>query len=127
MRTLTIPEYHAELKAQGVENRADLAMVCPMCATVQSARDLIAAGAGLDFDSVERFLGFSCVGRWTDAGPPRKKVDGNPCNWTLGGLFQFHQLEVVDETGRKHPRFEVAPPEQAQAHARKFAEKVGDA
>ncbi|MDB6178968.1 hypothetical protein PAF17_15865 [Paracoccus sp. Z330] len=127
MKTLTIPEYHAELKAQGVEDRADLAMICPMCGTVQSARDLIAAGAGLDFESVERFLGFSCFGRWTKAGAPRKEPDGKPCNWTLGGLFSLHKLEVVDESGTKHPRFELATPEQAQGHARAFAENVGAA
>ena len=123
--TMTVPEFHAALKAQGVPDRADLALVCPMCGTVQSARDMIAAGAGLDFDAVERFLGFSCVGRWTNAGPPRRRPDGNPCNWTLGGLFRTHKLEVIDDDGTRHPRFEVASPEQAQRHAREFAEAVG--
>lgn len=127
MQTMTIPEFHAALKAQGVEDRADLAMVCPCCGTVQSARDLIAAGAGQDFDAVDRFLGFSCVGRWTGAGSPRRQPDGRPCNWTLGGLFSVHKLEVVDSDGVKHPRFEVATPEHAQRHAREFASKVGAA
>ncbi|MDT1061162.1 VVA0879 family protein [Paracoccus sp. CPCC 101403] len=126
MKTMTIPEFHAALKAQNVE-RADLALVCPVCGTVQSARDLIAAGAGLNFEDVERYLGFSCVGRWTDAGPARKNPDGKPCNWTLGGLFQLHRLEVVDDDGSRHPRFEVATPEQAQQHALEFAKLVGAA
>lgn len=125
MKTMTIAEFHAALKAQGVPDRSDLAMICPMCGTVQSARDLIAAGAGTDFDAVERFLGFSCVGRFTGAGTPRSKPDGKPCNWTLGGLFQTHKLEVIDDDGVKHPRFEVASPAQAQQHAREFAQKVG--
>lgn len=127
MQTMTIPEYHAALKAQGVPDRADLAMICPMCGTVQSARDLIAAGAGLDFEAVERFLGFSCVGHWTGAGSPRSKPDGKPCNWTLGGLFQTCKLVVVDDEGKRHPRFEVATPEQAQQHALTFAQQVGAA
>jgi hypothetical protein len=119
MKTMTLEEFRAALKAQGVKTHADFAFVCPRCATVQSSRDLIAAGAGADFDSIEKYLGFSCFGRWTNAGPSRKEPDGNPCNWMLGGLFQLHNLEVVTEDGEHHPRFDVATPEQAQAHAAK--------
>lgn len=113
MNRITLAEFHAALAAQGVA-REDMAFVCPMCATVQSARSLVAAGAGADFDAVSRYLGFSCVGRFTGAGSPRKVPDGNPCNWTLGGLFSMHKLEVTDESGEEHPHFEVATPEQAQ-------------
>jgi hypothetical protein len=91
-------------------------MICPRCGTVQSARDLIAAGAGADFDAVSKYLGFSCVGRFTGAGSPRKTPDGKPCNWTLGGLFALHKLEVVTPDGKRHPRFELASPEQAQTN-----------
>lgn len=115
MTTMTVEEYHAALKLQGVP-RDDLAMICPMCRTVQSARDLIAAGAGADFATVEKYLGFSCVGRFTGADSPRSKLDGRPCDWTLGGLFRLHKLEVVAD-GEHHPRFELATPEEAQAHA----------
>jgi hypothetical protein len=115
MQTMTVAEFHAALKAQGVP-RDDLAMRCPMCGTVQSARDLIEAGAGADFDAVERFMGFSCVGRFTGAASPRSKPDGKPCDWTLGGLFRTHKLEVVTPDGRRHPRFDVASPEEARAH-----------
>lgn len=116
MKTMTIEEYHAALKAQGTKDRAELVMICPMCGTLQTGNDLIRAGAGKTFDDVEKFLGFSCVGRFTGAGSPRKEPDGKPCNWTLGGLFSTHKLEVVTPDGEKHPRFEVATPEQAQAH-----------
>lgn len=116
MEKMTVSEFHDALKAQGV-GRNDLALVCPMCGTIQSARDLIAAGAGADFDAVEKYLGFSCVGRFTGAGSPRKEPDGAPCNWTLGGLFRTHKLEVITEDGETHPRFHPATPEQAQAHA----------
>ena len=118
MRTLTLNEFHTECKAQGMKSREDIAMVCPMCGTVQSARDLMVAGAGADFEAVEKYLGFSCFGRFTKAGSPRKTPDGQPCNWTLGGLFTLHTLEVVTPDGKNHPRFELATPEQAQHHAR---------
>lgn len=116
MKEQSLEDFRTELKAQGVD-KLHLAFVCPMCATVQSATDLIAAGAGTDFDSVERVLGFSCVGRYTGAGSPRKEPDGKPCNWTLGGFFTMHKLEVIDEEGKRHAYFEPATPEQAQAHA----------
>ncbi|MBB5885437.1 hypothetical protein DYQ93_11585 [Xanthomonas sp. LMG 8992] len=120
MERMTLTQFHDALKAQGVP-RDDLALVCPMCGTVQSARDLIAAGAGQDFAAVEKYLGFSCFGRFTNAGSPRKEPDGAPCNWTLGGLFQTHKLEVVTDDGVAHPRFVPATPEQAQAHAARAA------
>lgn len=116
MKTMTVEEFQSALKAQGVKSHEYAALVCPMCGTVQNSKDLIAAGAGKTFDEVERFLGWSCVGRWTKAGSPRKKPDGKPCNWTLGGLFRLHNLEVVTPDGERHPRFEPATPEQAQAH-----------
>lgn len=124
MKTMTIKEFFAALQAQGVKAREDLAVVCPRCKTVQSARDLIAAGAGADFVAVDGYVGFSCVGRWTGAGSPRKTPDGKPCNWTLGGLFSLHTLEVVTEDGKHHPRFELATPEQAQAHEKANAPTV---
>lgn len=121
MKTMTLAEFQAALQAQGVKSRSDFAVVCPMCKTVQSARDLIAAGAGSDFEAVEPYLGFSCFGRFTGAGSRRAGIDGKPCNWTLGGLFQLHTLEVVTPDGKHHPRFEPATPEQAQQHQKEFS------
>lgn len=118
MIKMTIAEFHAALKAQEVPTREDLAFRCPVCGTVQSGRSLIAAGAGDSMADVEKFLGFSCVGRFNNAGPYRK--DGPPkfgCDWTLGGLFRLHALEVVDDEGKVHPHFEPATPEEAQALA----------
>lgn len=122
-RQITIAEFHSELKAQGIASHEDLAFKCPLCQTVQSGRDLIDAGAGATFDDVEKYVGFSCVGRFTNAGSPRAKPDGKPCNWTLGGFFQLHKLEVVDEGGRVYRRFELATPAEAQAHAAKRSSK----
>ena len=38
------------------------------------------------------------------------------CDWTLGGMFQLHKLEVVTEDGEHYPRFEPCTPEEAQSH-----------
>lgn len=113
MKTLTLEEFRGLIKAQNVD-RLDWALVCPMCGTVQSSRLLIQANAGADFDDVRKFLGFSCVGRFTGKGSPAsEKGKNHGCNWTLGGLFQMHELEVVTEDGTHHPQFEPATEEQA--------------
>lgn len=123
MKTMTMDEFKAAVLAQGVPHE-HIAVVCPMCGTIQSGADLIAAGAGADFDAVEKYLGFSCVGRFTGAEGPRKKPDGKPCNWTLGGLFSLHKLEVVTPDGNRHPRFELASPDEAKAHMAARAQKA---
>lgn len=117
MQTMTLAEYIAAAKAQGVPFE-HIAMKCPMCGTLQSATDLIAAGAGATVDEVEKYLGYSCVGRFTGASSPRSTPDGKPCNWTLGGLFKLHRLEVVAPDGTVHPRFELASPAEAISHMR---------
>jgi hypothetical protein len=117
VRKIKLEQFLEELKTQNV-SRENLAFRCPACGTIQSARDLIKAGAGKNFDEIEKYLGFSCVGRWLGKGPPEKK-DGKSdgCNWTLGGLFQIHELEVLDgEVCRKI--FEPCTPAEAQAHAK---------
>lgn len=115
MQTMTIEEFRNAVKEQDVP-REHFAFKCPMCGTVQSSHDLIKAGAGKDFEEVFKYLGFSCFGRFTKAGPPRKTNDGQPCNWTLGGLLRMHKLEVVDDEGTHHPHFEPATKIEANIH-----------
>ena len=113
METIQLDEFRARIKAQGVSDRSHAAFKCPMCKTVQSITSFTCAGA--DAETAEKYIGFSCIGRITGAEGPRKAPDGNPCNWTLGGLFRLHEMEVIDEEGTSHPHFEVATPAEAQA------------
>lgn len=123
MRTVTLDEFQNELRAQGVKSHDDFAFRCPICKTIQSSRDLVKAGAGRTFDDVQKYLAFSCVGRFTKAGPWKKdEPPGRGCDWTLGGLFKLNDLTVVTPDGERHPRFEIATPAEAQAHAAKHAE-----
>lgn len=117
--TVTVDEFRRRLKAQEVDNR-HMALVCPICGTVQSMASLVAAGATVE--QAECQIGFSCEGRITGAGgwpskpnAARKAVRG--CDWSLGGLFRLHKLEVVTEDGEKHPRFTVADQKDAMALA----------
>lgn len=115
MEKLTIKEFHDALRAQGVSSHEHCAFVCPICSTVQSGADLMHA-TGKPFDEIERSLAFSCIGRFTEAGPFKKGQKANGCDWSLGGLFRLHKLVVIDEDGTEYQRFELATPEQAQQH-----------
>ncbi|MBX4388894.1 hypothetical protein K4H03_22740, partial [Mycobacterium tuberculosis] len=90
IKRMTVAEFHDAIKAQGAPSREDITFICPICRFEQSPRDFIEAGVGSTFEDVERFVAFSCIGRWTGANGPRETPDGKPCNWTLGGLFQLH-------------------------------------
>lgn len=105
MQTMTLDEFKDSIKSQGVP-LVDATFQCPRCKTLQSANDLIIAGVGKNLDEVEKYLAFSCVGRWD-------KSQG--CDWTLGGLFQIHELEVVTPDGEHHPRFLPLPANKAIA------------
>ncbi|MCZ4501006.1 MAG: hypothetical protein JWQ74_3561 [Marmoricola sp.] len=118
IKTILLAEYKQRLKDQGVD-RMDAAFICPMCKTVQSLRDFVAAGC--DQEKAENQIGFSCIGRQTHAGSPRKTPDGKPCDWSLGGLLHIYDLQVTTPDGNTQPSFEIATPEQAQEHASRAA------
>lgn len=106
----------AALKAQGVP-RNHIAFKCPKCARVQSARDFIRAGVGPTVDDVAEHLGTSCIGRFTGASLASNAQDGQACTWTLAGLLQSEDFEVVED-GVSHPMFAPASTEEAQTHMR---------
>jgi hypothetical protein len=116
MTRLTHDEVTALFQAQGVSSHRHYAVKCVACETVQSMQSLV--DAGCDPNEVQRYFGFSCVGRWKGAASPftdaDKLIKGEGCNWTLGGLFHIHKFEVVDEEGKGHPMFEIATPLEAQ-------------
>lgn len=121
MKTYTQAEWHQRMRDQGVAELTDVAFVCVACGTVQSMRDFVACGRTAE--QAQTQIGFSCVGRWTNAGPPpAQPIEGNTkgCNWSLGGLFSIHTVEVVLEDGNTHPAFDLATTEQAQEHAKKW-------
>ena len=105
-------EYAKLLDAQEVP-KMDYAVKCCMCGTVQSARDFL--NLGIAPSEIGKYLGFSCIGRFMGAGSPRATPDSKPCNWTLGGLFKTHKLEVELRDGKRMPVFEPATKKEAQA------------
>ncbi|MDR3488743.1 MAG: VVA0879 family protein [Bradyrhizobium sp.] len=124
MLKMTLEQAQSALKAQGVANN-DMAVVCPICGTVQSMSSLVRAGAPKE--SVENYFGFSCEGRFSGVGPMPSSEDKSAaaetrralrgCNWTLGGLFKLHRMEITYPDGTSAGSFEIATAEQAQALA----------
>lgn len=123
MLKLTMAEFMKRVEAQGVSSPNHYAFICPVCGTVQSGQSLFRAGARPE--TIERSIAFSCEGRFTGAGPwpsskdrsakavARRSIRG--CDWTLGGLFHLHELEIEREDGTIRMAFEIASPEQARA------------
>lgn len=115
MKTITVDELRMACIEQANTN-LKVVFKCPMCGCLQMGQDFIDAGAATSSDEAMGYAGFSCLGRFTKAGEPRKKPDGKRCNWTLGGLFQFHKLEVVTPDGQSHPHFELATKADADVY-----------
>lgn len=109
MKQITLAEFHAVLENQGVP-KPHCAFRCVRCGHIQSAASL--ARHMSKEEALSRAY-FSCEGRYCDS--------AGGCDWTLGGLFQLHKLEVMVEdevvVGLFHaqPTFEPASPEEAQA------------
>jgi hypothetical protein len=115
IEVIAVAEAHARMKAQSVSSREHIAFKCPICGTIQSIASLVKAG--VPADRAEKYVGFSCEGRFSGAGPwtkaPRRQLVRG-CDWTLGGLLHLHKLEVEHEDNRQMT-FEIATPEEAQA------------
>ncbi|MES2712009.1 MAG: VVA0879 family protein [Pseudomonadota bacterium] len=131
---ISLAEAHRRMQAQGVSAQRHFAFACPICGTVQSMASLVAAGC--PSAEVQGAIGFSCEGRFSGAGPwpsskdrsakaaQRRQVRG--CDWTLGGLFRLHALEIEWPEDRApaaadpRPCFEIVDAAKAQALAALF-------
>ena len=96
MRTYTHEEWLDEAERRFGDDPRDWLFICPRCGTEQCAWDFYEAG--VKRKHIEGYLAFSCIGRFTD-----KKG----CDWTLGGLFHIHTVEVVIGDKRR-PTFAFA-------------------
>ncbi len=90
---------------------------CPNCGHIQTIEDFLELKKNniikSDFD-VGKVVYYSCIGRFDtripkeDVGTIFDKVKKSPCNYTLGGLFCFAKVFVIDDEGQKRPVFEFA-------------------
>lgn len=106
---MTQDELVAEMQKRFGADAKQWTFVCPMCKTRQSANDFYAAGFKPGTGEVNKYLGFSCIGRFTNAGEHKTGTPpGKGCNWTLGGLFQIHELEIILPDGKRSACMEIA-------------------
>jgi hypothetical protein len=100
---------------------------CPSCGHEQSHNEVKSRKS--DIGDTSGWIYFACEGR---------HVAGVGCDWTLGGLFQIHSLEVMEDSGRAvqcmrfaHPRADelltaaaaaFVPLAQATTEAKTWAE-----
>jgi len=96
-RVVALDDWIAEGERRFGDRGRNWKFKCVMCGHVQTGQDFL--DTGMSAEDVRRYVGFSCIGRF---------VEGVGCNWTLGGLFQLHTLEVVTPDGVRVPTFEFA-------------------
>lgn len=97
MIKMTRDEYFDLAKKMWGEDNKEWRFECPHCKTSQSWNDF-SIHTELKKEDIESYLGFSCIGRFTDK---------FGCDWTLGGLFQIHEVEIEFE-GERYRRFKIA-------------------
>jgi hypothetical protein len=98
MKTITIQEWHAEAVSLFGEGKINWKFVCPKCRTVQSAHDFLEI---IDFpeEKLGSVLGYTCIGKF---------IEEKGCDFTLGGAFQFQEVEIILPSGKKRPIFDFA-------------------
>lgn len=82
---------------------------CPVCETIQTAKDFIAAGASKD--EAMNSIAVECIGRHL---PEKQKafdssqgkiIKGSPCNYAGYGLLRLNPVEIEFEDGFKRHAF----------------------
>ena len=106
-RTVSRAEWQAEAETRFGSDPLDWRFRCVRCGHVQTGRQLVER-YGLTPGAAMARAYFSCEGRISGHYGPG-------CDWSLGGLFQIHTVEVVTEDGESVPSFEFAEPEPARA------------
>jgi len=71
---------------------------CPSCGHIQSINSMVEHNPSLNPEDIQNSVYFNCEGRINE---------GYGCDWTLGGLFQVHKVEV-NFKGKIVPVFEFA-------------------
>lgn len=100
---LTLSEWRAIAEPKFGTDIKQWKFKCCSCGGEQTLQDFIDAKV----EKAEEKFYFSCIGRY---------VKGKGCNWTLGGLFQIHQTEVISEEGKPVAVFEFSETESIINH-----------
>ena len=101
------------------ENPGDWKFKCPICHTIQTAKDFV--NAGLSKEEASTSIAQECIGRYLPekqkAFGDRKKdkfVKGVPCNYAGYGLFKLNPIEIIMDDGTKYQAFDFADKEKEE-------------
>lgn len=100
MKKLRFAEWKEIAETKFGEDMRNWKFKCCSCGQSQTLQDFLDAKIE---NSEEKFF-FSCIGRW---------VKDRGCDWTLGGLLQIHETEVINLSQNPIPAFEFAESETA--------------
>ena len=99
MKTMTREDWIAGGKKLYGDDMKRWKFRCPNCNHVQCGQDFI----DLNIENSERYVYFTCIGRFIEGNKGEIGNDIAPCNYTNGGLFNFAKLQITD--GNKEPVF----------------------
>ena len=105
-RTMTEEAWRAHGRELYGEDSREWKFRCVSCGNIQSHASVTERNP--EITDTSSWIFFACEGRHTD---------GVGCDWTLGGLFQIHKLEVTDTDGRNVQCFEFADDPQEPTNA----------
>ena len=90
---LSYDEWHARGTELFGDDVATWRVVCPSCGHVQCMKDYQEQVPHLTEEQILKYLGFSCIGRFTK--PEADSLTGEaPCNYAGGGLFGLNPQPV---------------------------------
>lgn len=104
MKQMTSKEWNAEGERLFGPDKKKWKFKCVNCGHVQSIEDCQKLGV----KDPQNYVYFSCIGRFIEGCKGELGNKKSPCNYTLGGLFNLAELEIIDEEGGKHSVFEFA-------------------
>lgn len=113
MKNYTFIEWEKEATKRFGNDFKEWKLKCVSCGHVQSITSILKNNPKLEKKDVVDWFFMSCEGRVNGKGIDAFKIqkgddfskDG--CNWTLGGLFEIHEVEVT-RNGVMFPIFDFA-------------------
>lgn len=115
MTEITFDAWQEMAKKLFPEGSDTVAFVCPSCGHVATVREYREAKAP------DGAIGFSCIGRWTDADDRQTfQKQGGPCQYAGGGLIGLNPIRVTFPDGKVIDYFDFFVLDNALIEARKL-------
>lgn len=104
IRKMSMKEWTKEGENRFGTDKKKWKFKCVNCKNIQSIQDFINLGV----KNPQDYVYFSCIGRFKENTKGTLSNKSKPCNYTLGGLFNFSKLQVIGTDDKPHSVFEFA-------------------